>query len=55
MFHKLKYIKQCNFVVTFIQCKADGWLQRGGGDGLDSELYLFIDSCQLEAAVAVGS
>ncbi len=30
MFHKLKYIKQCNFVVTFIQWKDNGWLQRGG-------------------------
>ena len=51
MFHKLKYIKQCNFVVTFIQWKDDGWLRKGGGDGLDSEEYLFIDSRQLEAAV----
>jgi hypothetical protein len=30
MFHKLKYIKQCNFVITFIQWKDDGWLRRGG-------------------------
>ncbi len=53
MLHKLKYIKQCNFVITFIQWKDDGWLQRGGGGGvgLDSEEYVFIDSRQLEAAV----
>jgi hypothetical protein len=51
MFHKLKYIKQCNFVVTFIQCKDDGWLQWGGCNGLDSKVYLFIGSHQLEAAV----
>ena len=52
MFHKLKFIEQCNFVVTFIQWKDDGWLGWGGGNGLDSELYLFIlDSRQLEAVV----
>ena len=52
MFYKLKYIKQCNFVITFLQWKDDGWLRRGGCDGLDSEVYLFIlDSCQFEAAV----
>ncbi len=51
MFHKLKYIEQCNFVITFIQWKDDGWLRRGVCDGLDSEVYLFIDSPQLEAAV----
>jgi hypothetical protein len=52
MFHKLEYIEQCNFVITFIQSKDGGWLRRGGCDGLDSELYLFIlDSRQLEAAV----
>ena len=46
----IDYIGQCNFVVTFIHLKDGGWLQRGGDDGLDSEVYLFIDSCQLEAA-----
>ena len=53
MFHKLKYIEQCNFVITFIQWKDDGCLRRGGCNGLDSESYLFIllDSCMLEAAV----
>jgi hypothetical protein len=51
MFHKLKYIKQCNFVVSFIQWKDDGWLRRGECAGLDSKVYLFIDSRQLEAAV----
>jgi len=54
MFHKLKFIEQCNFVITFIQWKDDGWLGRGGrvNGPLDSELYLFIlDSRQLEAAV----
>ncbi len=52
MFHKLKFTEQCNFVITFIQWKDDGWLGRGGVNGLDSELYLFIlDSRQLEAAV----
>ena len=50
MFHKLEYIEQCNFVVTFIQWQDDGWLRRGECDGLDSEVYLFIDSRQLEAA-----
>jgi hypothetical protein len=46
MFHKLKFIKQCNFVITFIQWEG------GGVNGLDSELYHFIlDSPQLEAAV----
>ena len=50
MFDKLKFIEQCNFVITFIQWKEDGWLGRGGCDGLDSEVYLFIlDSRQLEA------
>ena len=43
----LKFIEQCNFVITFIQWKDDGWLGRGGWDGLDYEVYLFIDSCQL--------
>ncbi len=28
-----------------------GFKGGGGGDGLDTEEYLFIDSCQLEAAV----
>jgi hypothetical protein len=53
MFHKLKYIEQCNFVIAFIQWKDDGWLRRGGFNALDSESYLFIllDSCMLEAAV----
>ena len=51
MSHTLKYIGQCNFVVTFIQWKDNGWLRKGGGDGLDSEVYLFIDSRQFEAAV----
>jgi len=49
--HKLKYIGQYNFAVTFIQWKNDGWLWKGGCDGLDSEVYLFIDSHQLEEAV----
>ena len=54
MLHKLKYTKQFNFVVTFIQWKDDGWLRRGGGgDGLDSKEYVLIDSRQLE--VVVGS
>jgi len=54
MFHKLKYIEQCNFVVTFIQWKDDGRLRRGGGgDSFDPKVYLFIDSRKLE--VAVGS
>ena len=26
----IDYIGQCNFVVTFIQQKDDGWLRRGG-------------------------
>jgi hypothetical protein len=51
MSHELKYIGQWNFFVTFIQWKYDGWLWKGGCNGLDSEVYIFIDSCQLEAAV----
>jgi len=53
MFHKLKYIKQCNFVVSFIHKKMMAGFEWGGcNGGLDSEVYLFIlDSCQLEAAV----
>ena len=41
IFPKLKYIEQFNFVITFIQWKDDGWLQREGCDGLDSKLYIF--------------
>jgi hypothetical protein len=44
-------IGQCNFVVTFIQQKDDGWLRRGGSYGLDSKVYLFIDTRQLAAGV----
>jgi hypothetical protein len=53
MFHKLKFIEQCNFVTTFIQMKRRRLALKGGCDGLDSEVYLFIllDSRQLEAAV----
>jgi hypothetical protein len=40
----IDYIGQCNFVVTFIQRKDDGWLRRGGSYGLDSEVYLCIPS-----------
>jgi len=47
----IDYIGQCNFGVTFIQRKDDGWLRRGGCDGLDFEVYHFIEICQLEAAV----
>ena len=47
----IDYIGQCNFVVTFIQRKDDGWLRRGEGYGLDSEVYLFIDTHQLAAGV----
>jgi len=47
----IDYIGQCNFVVTFIQRKDDGWLRRGGSYGLDSKVYLFIDTHQL----AVGA
>jgi hypothetical protein len=45
----IDYIGQCNFVVTFIQRKDDGWLRRGGSYGLDSEVYLFIETHQLAA------
>ena len=54
MFHKLKFIEQCNFVITFILSeKTMAGLEGGGSMVLcDSELYLFIlDSSQLEAAV----
>jgi hypothetical protein len=47
----IDYIGQCNFVVTFVQRKDDGWLRRGGSYGLDSKVYLFIDTCQLAAGV----
>jgi hypothetical protein len=47
----IDYIGQCNFVVTFIQRKDDGWLRRGGSYGLDSKVYLFIDTRQLAAGV----
>ena len=50
--HGIDYIGQCTFVVTFIHQKDDGWLLRGGCDDLDSEVYLFIESCQLEAGSA---
>ncbi len=43
----IDYIGQCNFVVTFIQQKDDGWLRRRGSYGLDSEVYLFIETRQL--------
>jgi hypothetical protein len=26
----IDYIRQCNFIVTFIQRKDNGWLRRGG-------------------------
>ena len=45
----IDYIGQCNFVVTFIQQKDDGWLRRRGSYGLDSEVYLFIETRQLVA------
>ena len=45
----IDYIGQCNFVVTFIQRKDDGWLRRRGSYGLDSEVYLFIETHQLAA------
>ena len=47
----IDYIGQCNFVVTFMQRKDDSWLQRGGSYGLDSKVYLFIDTHQLAAGV----
>jgi hypothetical protein len=41
-FHKLKYIEQCKFVVTFIQWKDNSWLRMGGGgDGLTPK-YAFL-------------
>jgi hypothetical protein len=50
----IDYIGQCNFIVTFIQQKDDGWLRRGGGYGLDSKVYLFIDTHQLAAGVTAA-
>jgi len=47
----IDYIGQCNFVVTFIQRKDDSWLRRGVSYGLDSKVYLFIDTHQLAAGV----
>ena len=41
----IDYIGPCNFLVTFIQQKDNGWLRRGGSYGLDSKVYLFIDTC----------
>ena len=52
----IDYIGQCNFAVTFIQRKDDGWLRRGGSYGLDSKVYRFIDTRQLAAgATAIKS
>ncbi len=45
----IDYIEQCNFVVTFIQRKDSGRLRRRGSYGLDSGLYLFIETHQLAA------
>jgi len=45
----IDYIGQCNFVLTFIQRKDEGWLRRRGSYGLDSEVYLFIETHQLAA------
>lgn len=50
----IDYIGQCNFVVTFIQRKDDGWLRRGGSYGLDSKVYRFIDTRQLAAGVSAA-
>ena len=51
----IDYIGQCNFVVTFIQRKDNGWLRRGGSYGLDSEVYLLIDTHQLAAGVTAAT
>ena len=40
----IDYIGQCNFVVTFIQRKDDGWLRRGGSYGLDSKVSFYRHS-----------
>ena len=50
----IDYIGQCNFAVTFIQRKDDGWLRRGGSYGLDSKVYCFIDTRQLAAGVSAA-
>ena len=50
----IDYIGQCNFVVTFIQRKDDGWLRRGGSYGLNSKVYRFIDTRQLAAGVSAA-
>jgi len=51
----IHYIGQCNFVVTFIQRKDDGWVRRRGSSGLDSEVYLFIETHQLAAGVTAAT
>ena len=51
----IDYIGQCNFVVTFIQQKDDGWLQRRGSYGLESEVYLFIETHQLAAGLTAAT
>ncbi len=51
----IDYIWQCNYVFTFIQQKDNGWLQRGGRNVFDFEVYLFTDSHQLAAGAGFNA
>jgi hypothetical protein len=50
--HKLKYIEQCNFVITLTPFNENTSVDKEGGNAvIDSKVYICIDSRQLEAAV----
>jgi len=51
MFHKLKTSSNVILSSPSFNEKMMVGFEGGGGDGLDSEQYLFIDSHQLEAEV----
>ena len=51
----IDYIGQCNFVVTFIQQKDNGWLRRRGSYGRDSKVYHFIETHQLAVGVTTAT
>jgi hypothetical protein len=42
MFHKLKFIEQCNFVITFIQMKRRRLAWKGGGAMVLTPKYTFL-------------
>ena len=49
--NKLKYIEQCNFVITLTPFNVNTSVDKGGNAGIDSKVFICIDSRQLEAAV----